>query len=216
MKNTIKKIFLTGIAALIPVSVTLYVLFFVVKMMGKLMNIIPPRYQPDQLLSLHIPGLDIVITIVLIFIIGLITKSYIGNKVVGWGEFILGKIPIVRTIYSGVKILVEAIFGEKSDSFKRVVLIEYPRKGLYSIAFVTGIARGEVQEKTAQRCINIFLPTTPNPTSGFYLMVPETDAINLDMTVDEAFTLIISGGVFAPRQAVNEKIAKEMVHADNI
>ena len=216
MKNTIKKIFLTGIAALIPIGVTVYVLFFIIKMMGKLMNIIPPRYQPDQLLSFHIPGLDIVITIVLIFIIGLITKSYIGNKVVGWGEFILGKIPIVRTIYSGVKILVEAIFGEKSESFKRVVLIEYPRKGLYSIAFVTGIARGEVQEKTAQRCINIFLPTTPNPTSGFYLMVPETDAINLDMTVDEAFTLIISGGVFTPRQVVNEKIAKEMVHADNI
>ncbi len=216
MKNTIKKIFLTGIAALIPIGVTVYVLFFIIKMMGNLMNIIPPRYQPDQLLSFHIPGLDIVITIVLIFIIGLITKSYIGNKVVGWGEFILGKIPIVRTIYNGVKILVEAIFGEKSESFKRVVLIEYPRKGLYSIAFVTGIARGEVQEKTAQRCINIFLPTTPNPTSGFYLMVPETDAINLDMTVDEAFTLIISGGVFTPRQVVNEKIAKEMIHADNI
>jgi len=216
MKNTIKKIFLTGIVALIPIGVTVYVLFFIVKMMGKLMNIIPPRYQPDQLLSLHIPGLDILITIVLIFIIGLITKSYIGNKVVGWGEFILGKIPIVRTIYNGVKILVEAIFGEKSESFKRVVLIEYPRKGLYSIAFVTGIAKGEVQEKTAQRCINIFLPTTPNPTSGFYLMVPEADAINLDMTVDEAFTLIISGGVFTPREAMKEKTVKEIVHADHI
>ena len=216
MKNTIKKIFLTGIVALIPIGVTVYVLFFIVKMMGKLMNIIPPQYQPDQLLSLHIPGLDILITIVLIFIIGLITKSYIGNKVVGWGEFILGKIPIVRTIYNGVKILVEAIFGEKSESFKRVVLIEYPRKGLYSIAFVTGIAKGEVQEKTAQRCINIFLPTTPNPTSGFYLMVPETDAINLDMTVDEAFTLIISGGVFTPREAMKEKTVKEIVHADHI
>jgi len=216
MKNKIKKVFLTGIAAIIPIGVTIYILFFIVKTMGQLVKIIPPKYHPDQLFAFHIPGLDIVITVVLIFIIGLVTKSYIGNKLVGWGEFILGKIPVVRTIYTGIKKLVDAIFGEKSESFKRVVLIEYPRKGLYSVAFVTGEARGEVQAKTAQRCINIFLPTTPNPTSGFYLMVPETDVVDLNMSVDEAFTLIISGGVFTPREAVKEEMVKEMVHADNI
>jgi uncharacterized membrane protein len=97
-----------------------------------------------------------------------------------------------------------------------VVAIEYPRKGLYSVAFVTGVTSGEVQEKTAQHCINIFLPTTPNPTSGFYLMVPETDVIDLDMSVDEAFALIISGGVFTPEKSVREETAKEMIHADNI
>ncbi len=216
MKNKIKKIFLTGIVAIIPIGVTIYILYFIVGVMGKLVKIIPPRFHPDQLFAFHIPGLDIVITIIIIFIVGLITKSYIGNKLVGWGEFVLGKIPIVRTIYTGVKKLVDAIFSDKGQSFKRVVLLQYPRKGLYCLAFVTGEAKGEVQDKTEQHCINIFLPTTPNPTSGFYLMVPEADVIDLDMTVDEAFTLIISGGVLSPERAVKEEMVKEMVHADNI
>ncbi|MCK9274145.1 MAG: DUF502 domain-containing protein [Syntrophales bacterium] len=216
MKNKIKKIFLTGIVAIIPIGVTVYILIFLVRVMGKLVKVIPPKFHPDQLFPFHIPGLDVVITIILIFLIGLVTKSYIGNKLVEWGEFFLGKIPVVRTIYTGVKTLVEAIFGDKSQSFKRVVIIEYPRKGLYSVAFVTGVSSGEMQEKTTQHCINIFLPTTPNPTSGFYLMVPETDVIDLDMSVDEAFTLIISGGVFTPEKSMREEKAKEMIHADNI
>jgi uncharacterized membrane protein len=198
LRKKIKSIFLTGIAAIIPVGVTLYIIFFLIRTMDKLVKFIPHRFQPDELLGFQIPGLGVIVTLILIFIVGLITKSYLGNKAVDLGEKILDRIPFVSGIYKGIKQLVDAIFSDKHQSFRKAVLIEYPRKGLYSIAFVTGESRGEVQEKTEQKHINLFVPTTPNPTSGFYIMIPETDVINLDMSVEEAFSLIISGGIISP------------------
>ncbi len=198
MRKKVKNIFLTGIAAVIPLGLTIYILHFILGMMNKLAKILPARFSPDKLLPFHVPGLDLIIAIIFIFIIGLIVKSYVGNKLVALGEDIVGRIPLVNGIYKAIKKLVDAIFSEQNNSFKQVVLIEYPRKGLYSVAFVTGESRGEVQWKTEKKCINLFVPTTPNPTSGFYIMVPESDVINLDMTVEEAFRLIISGGIISP------------------
>jgi len=198
MRKKIKKIFLTGIAAIIPLGLTIYILLFIIGIMNKLVKIIPARFHPDNLLPFHVPGLDLIIAAVFIFIVGLIVKSYVGNKMVALGEDMVSRIPLVNGIYKAIKKLVDAIFSEQNNSFKQVVLIEYPRKGLYSVAFVTGESRGEVQWKTEQKCINLFVPTTPNPTSGFYIMVPESDVINLDMTVEEAFRLIISGGIISP------------------
>ena len=198
IRKRIKGVFLTGIAAIIPVGVTFYVFYLIIGMMNKLVRIIPARFHPDQILPFHIPGLGVIITLILIFIVGLVTKSYLGKKAVVLGEKLVGKIPLVRGIYNALKQLVEAVFSDKGESFKKAVLIEYPRKGLYSIAFVTGESRGEVQSRTSQKCINLFIPTTPNPTSGFYIMIPETDVIHLDMTVEEAFTLIVSGGIVSP------------------
>lgn len=203
MRKKLKNIFLTGIAAIIPLGLTIYILVFIVGIMNKLAKILPARFSPDNLLPFHVPGLDLIIAAVFIFIIGLIVKSYVGNKLVALGEDIVGRIPLVSGIYRAIKKLVDAIFSEQNNSFKQVVLIEYPRKGLYSVAFVTGEARGEVQWKTEKKCINLFVPTTPNPTSGFYIMVPESDVINLDMTVDEAFRLIISGGIISPEDMPN-------------
>jgi uncharacterized membrane protein len=198
MRKKIKSILLTGFIAMIPVGVTLYIIAFLIRTMDKLVKVIPHRFQPDELLGFHIPGLGIIITLILIFIIGLITKSYLGRKAVTLGEWIVDKIPFVSGIYRGVKQLVDAIFSDKHKSFRKAVLIEYPRKGLYSIAFVTGDSQGEVQEKTVGKHINLFVPTTPNPTSGFYIMIPENDVIPLDMSVEEAFSLIISGGIISP------------------
>ena len=198
MRKTLKNIFITGIIAIIPVGVTLYIFFFLINMMDKLLNIIPPRFHPDQVFPFHIPGLGIVFTIILILIVGIIVQSYIGKQFVNLGEWIVSKIPFVNGIYNAVKKLVESILGDKGQSFKKVVLIEYPRKGLYSVAFVTGMSEGEIQEKTVGRSVNLFVPTTPNPTSGFYIMIPESDVIDLDMTVEEAFTVIISGGMISP------------------
>jgi uncharacterized membrane protein len=198
MRKTLKNIFITGIIAIIPVGVTLYIFFFLINMMDKLLNIIPPRFHPDQVFPFHIPGLGIVFTIILILIVGIIVQSYIGKQFVHLGEWIVSKIPFVNGIYNAVKKLVESILGDKGQSFKKVALIEYPRKGLYSVAFVTGMSEGEIQEKTVGRSVNLFVPTTPNPTSGFYIMIPESDVIDLDMTVEEAFTLIISGGMISP------------------
>ncbi|MBN2179828.1 MAG: DUF502 domain-containing protein [Deltaproteobacteria bacterium] len=206
MRKKIKSILLTGFAAMIPVGVTLYIIAFLIRTMDNLVKIIPHRFQPDELLGFHIPGLGIIITLILIFIIGLVTKSYLGRKAVSLGEWIVDKIPFVSGIYKGVKQLVDAIFSDKHRSFRKAVLIEYPRRGLYSIAFVTGDSQGEVQEKTAEKHINLFVPTTPNPTSGFYIMIPENDIIPLDMSVEEAFSLIISGGIISPNN--NKKNGK--------
>ena len=207
IRKRIKGVFLTGIAAIIPVGVTFYVFYLIIGMMNKLVRIIPARFHPDQILPFHIPGLGVIITLILIFIVGLVTKSYLGKKAVVLGEKLVGKIPLARGIYNALKQLVDALLSDKGQSFKKAVLIEYPRKGLYSIAFVTGESRGEVQLRTSQKCVNLFVPTTPNPTSGFYIMVPETDMVNLDMTVEEAFTLIVSGGIVAPAE-VRKQIEK--------
>ena len=215
IRKSIEGVFLTGIAAVIPVGVTLYILHLIIGMMNNLVEVIPARFHPDQLLSFHIPGLGVIITLILIFTIGLVTKSYLGKKLVSLGERMVGKIPLVRGIYNALKQLVDAVFSDKGQSFKKAVLIEYPRKGLFSIAFVTGVTRGEVQVKTSQKCVNVFIPTTPNPTSGFYIMVPEGDIITLDMTVEEAFTLIISGGIVSPGE-VRKILKKERIDADNI
>ena len=205
MKKKIKSTFLAGIAGIIPIMLTAYILFFLIKMMDNLLKIIPAGFQPDELLPFHIPGLGIIITLILIFVIGLIIKSYIGNKLVVLGEWFVGKIPFVRGIYQALKQLVDAIFGDKSQSFKKVVLIEYPRRGMYALAFVTSETSGEAQDRTDQRCINLFIPTTPNPTSGFYIMAPEDDVKHMDMTVEEAFKLIISGGIVSPNKHTGNK-----------
>ena len=215
IKKSIKGVFLTGVIAVIPAGVTIYILYLIIKLMNNLVRFVPARYHPDQLLPFHIPGLGVIITLILIFTIGLVTRSYLGKKLAILGDRMVRQIPLVRGIYNALKQFVDAVFSDKGQSFKKAVLIEYPRKGLYSIAFVTGVSRGEVQAKTLQRCVNVFVPTTPNPTSGFYIMVPEGDMIALDMTVEEAFTLIISGGIVSPED-IQHMPEKGETHADNI
>jgi len=215
VQKSIKGVFLTGIAAVIPLGVTIYILYLIIGMMNKLVKIVPARFHPDQFLPFHLPGLGVIITLILIFTIGLVTRSYLGKKLGSFGERLVRQIPLVRGIYNALKQFVDAVFSDRGQSFKKAVLIEYPRKGLYSIAFVTGVSRGEVQTKTSQRCVNVFIPTTPNPTSGFYIMVPEGDMIGLDMTVEEAFTLIISGGIVSPED-IQHIPEKGEIHADNI
>ncbi len=215
IKKSIKGVFLTGVIAVIPAGVTIYILYLIIKLMNNLVRFVPARYHPDQLLPFHIPGLGVIITLILIFTIGLVTRSYLGKKLARLGDRMVRRIPLVRGIYNALKQFVDAVFSDKGQSFKKAVLLEYPRKGLYSIAFVTGVSRGEVQAKTSQRCVNVFVPTTPNPTSGFYIMVPEGDMITLDMTVEEAFTLIISGGIVSPED-IQYMPEKGETHADNI
>ena len=215
IKKSIKGVFLTGLVAVIPAGVTIYILYLIIKLMNNLVRFVPARYHPDQLLPFHIPGLGVIITLILIFTVGLVTRSYLGKKLARLGDRMVRQIPLVRGIYNALKQFVDAVFSDKGQSFKKAVLIEYPRKGLYSIAFVTGVSRGEVQVKTLQRCVNVFVPTTPNPTSGFYIMVPEGDMIALDMTVEEAFTLIISGGIVSPED-IQHMPEKGETHADNI
>jgi uncharacterized membrane protein len=194
----LKNIFLTGLAVIVPVGLTLYILVFLIGMMDGLLTLIPQKYHSSALIGFHIPGLGIVITILLIFTCGLMTKSIIGNRIVLYGEGLLDKIPIVRSIHLAIKKIVDSMVLYRSRSFKKVVLVEFPRRGAYTVAFVTGEPADEIYSKTGQRCVSVYVPTTPNPTSGYFIMFPEHEVVPLDMSVEDAFTLIISGGIVNP------------------
>lgn len=206
MRKKIKKIFFTGIAVLIPIGVTLYIFFFLISVMDNILAIMPEHLHPDALIGFHIPGLGVIVTLILTMLVGLITKSYFGKKIIDWGEGLFNKIPIIRNVYQPTKQLVDSLFSGGVKNFNRVVLIEFPRKGVYTIAFVTGIAKGEVRDIIEEECINVYVPTTPNPTSGYFIVVPEKEVINLNMTVEEAFRMIISIGLVVPDRSVLQKL----------
>lgn len=198
MKKKLKQIFLTGLAVIIPIGLTLYILFFLMDLMDGLLKIMPAKYHPDALIGFHIPGLGIIVILALIFICGLVTTSYIGNKIVQSGEDLVDRIPFVRNIYQATKRLSDSMLKDRRSSFKKVVLAEFPRKGMYALGFVTGTPNLEIREKAGHTCISVFLPTTPNPTSGYLIMIPEDQLIAIDMSVEEALTFIISVGIVSP------------------
>ena len=197
-----KRIFLTGLAVVIPIGLTIYILFFIISVMDSLLRIIPINYQPDNLLNFHIPGLGVIFTVLLIFICGLVTTSYLGNRLVGFGERIVGKIPIVRSIYQAIKRIAYSYLMDKAQSFKKVVIVEYPRRGIYSIGFITGTPNGEIQQQLRQNqpCVGIYIPCALTPTTGVFVMVPRDELIEVSMSVEEAFTLIISAGIVTPQE----------------
>jgi uncharacterized membrane protein len=199
-KKKLKRIFVTGLAVVIPAGLTLYILSFIIGVMDSLLQVIPTHYQPDQLLGVHIPGLGVIVTVALIFISGLVTASYFGNRMVRFGERLVGKIPFVRSIYHAIKRIADSLFMDKTRSFKKVVLVEYPRKGIYSVGFVTGTPNGDIQKKLGQNepCVGVFMPLALTPTTGFFIMVPRSELVEISMTVEEAFTLIISAGIVTP------------------
>ncbi|MBN1662857.1 MAG: DUF502 domain-containing protein [Deltaproteobacteria bacterium] len=208
LKTSIKNILLTGLAVIIPIGITIYILNFIIEMMDSLLTVMPVQYQPDTVLGFHIPGLGLIITVLLIFICGLITKSFIGNKLIRWGEAVVDRIPIVRGIYQATKKIVDSMFVGQGKSFKQAVLVEFPRKNVYSVAFVTGVPNPEIEEKIGKNFVSIYVPTTPNPTSGYFLMVAQDELIYLDMSVEDALTLVISTGIVNPQDGVKGKDTK--------
>jgi uncharacterized membrane protein len=206
LKFNLKHIFLAGLAVVVPIGLTLYILVFIIGMMDGLLTIMPVKLHPDTILGFHIPGLGIMVTLVLILICGLMAQSILGKKIVRFSEGMLDRIPVVRSIHSAIKKIVDSMFMYRSRSFRKVVLVEFPRKGVYTVAFVTGTPNEEIQIKTGRKCLNVYVPTTPNPTSGYFIVFPEEDLIQLDMTVEEAFTLVISGGIVNPPGRLGEEV----------
>jgi uncharacterized membrane protein len=202
LKKKMRRIFLTGLAVVIPAGLTIYILFFIINVMDKLLQVIPAHYQPDNLLNYHIPGLGVIFTVFLIFICGLVTTSYFGNRLIGFGESIVGKIPFVRSIYQAIKRIADSFLMDKAHSFKKVVIVEYPRRGIYSIGFITGTPNGEIQKQLRQNqpCVGIYIPCALTPTTGVFVLVPRDELIEVSMTVEEAFTLIISAGIVTPQE----------------
>lgn len=194
----LRRYLVAGLLIWAPLAVTFLLLRFAVNVMDKTLAIIPLQYRPDELLGFHIPGLGVILTFLVLFLTGMLAANFVGRYVVGGWESLLDRIPVVRSIYGGAKNFAEIVFSDSNESFKQVLLIEYPRKGLYSLAFQTSSDLGEVQGRTGEDVVCCFVPTTPNPTSGFVIMVPRRDITVLDMDVDEALKMIISLGVVVP------------------
>lgn len=195
----LRNYFISGLLFWIPLGLSIVVIKFFLELIN---NLVPPEYLPEEIfnLSANIPGSGVILVIVVIIITGILFNNFIGRKLLELWEKLLDKIPGFRGIYKALKQLSDTVLSPSSNSFKKALLIEYPRKGLWTIAFQTGNYRGEVEEKTKQDLINIYVPTTPNPTSGFFIMLPKEDAIELDMSVDEAFKLVVSTGVVTPEE----------------
>lgn len=204
--KAIRRYLVAGILVWAPLAVTYWLLKFAVGIMDRTLQWIPARYQPGFLLQrlfdtaepVHIPGLGVILAVAVLLLTGILAANFVGRAFVGGWESLMHRIPVVRSIYSAAKHFAEVVFSDSGQSFKNVLLIEYPRKGLYSLAFQTSSALGEVQGRTGEDVICCFVPTTPNPTSGFIIVVPRKDVTVLDMTVDEALKMIISLGVVVP------------------
>jgi uncharacterized membrane protein len=194
----LRRYLVAGLLIWAPLAVTYFLLRFAVNLMDKTLAVLPQQYRPEELLGFHIPGLGVILTFVVLFLTGMLAANFVGRYVVGGWESLLDRIPIVRTIYGGAKNFAEIVFSDSNDSFKKVLLIEYPRKGIYSLAFQTSSELGEVQSRTGEDVVCCFVPTTPNPTSGFVIMLPRKDVRVLDMEIDEALKMIISLGVVVP------------------
>ena len=182
--------FITGMVVLIPIGITLYLTLFIMKISSR---ILPKEINPNHYLPYDIPGLEIIISIILITLIGWLSLSFIGKKFLSLFQNLINKIPILRTIYSGINQMTET-FSKQQNKQKNVVLVEYPRKGSWAVGFATKENKGEISKKTQKELINVFVPTTPNPTSGFLLMFPKAEVIHLDISFEEASKFIVSAG----------------------
>lgn len=193
----LRRYFIAGLLVLLPIWITLLIIKFVVDIVDQSLSLLPTQYQPDNLLHVHIPGLGLIFTILLVLIVGMLVTNIIGRRILIWWEAILVRIPLVRSIYGAVKQITQAIFSSTGESFRKVLLVEYPRKGMWSIAFQTG-ANFSVANGDYDKLVTVFIPTTPNPTSGFLLMLPRQDIIELNMSIDEALKYVVSLGVVMP------------------
>ncbi len=207
MLKSLRRYLVTGVIIWVPLIVTVLVVRFLLRLMDRTLVVIPPAWQPEALLGFKIPGLGLLLSVLILFITGLLAANFFGRKLVNLSESIVNRIPLVRSIYSGAKQVAETVLSDGDTSFKRVMLVQYPRKGVWSLCFQTATDLAEIQSRTESEVVCVFVPTTPNPTSGFILFVPREDLIGLDMTVDEGLRMIISLGVVVPRWRRPEDVA---------
>ena len=201
----LRRYLFAGLVVWVPILVTFVVLRFIVDLLDQTIALLPFKYQPEQLIGYPLPGFGVVLSLLLLLITGIIATNFFGQRLVSWSEILLDKIPLVRTIYNATKQMVQAIFATNSQAFRKVLLVEYPRKGLWSIAFQTGSVSQSIVDHTGVEMVSIFIPTTPNPTSGFLMMVPKTDVVELNMSIDEALKCIISLGVMQSSSKIATK-----------
>lgn len=197
LKENLRRYFFAGLLVLLPLVITVWLLGWIISVMDGLLDVLPAAARPTTYLP--IPGLGAIITLALVVVLGFLATSVVTRRALAVWDSILIRIPVFRGVYTSVQKLVETIFSQEQDG-RRVVLFEYPRKGIFTVGFATGYASGELARHSEARLVNIFVPTTPNPTAGFYLLVPEQDIVTLEMTPEEAFKLIVSGGMISPEE----------------
>ena len=195
---SVKRYFITGLLIWAPLGITIWVLSFILGMMDQSIMLLPTQWQPRNLLGFHLPGLGALLTLLIVFLTGLLTANFIGQRLVRWWEALLHRIPVVRSIYQSVKQISDTVFSPSGQAFRQAVLVQYPRPDSWTIGFLTGTPGGEIVDHLGDTMVSLYVPTTPNPTSGFFLMVPRTDVIELDMSVEDALKYLISMGVVAP------------------
>jgi uncharacterized membrane protein len=196
-----RKYFVTGLLILVPLVITVWVISMIVGTLDQSLLLLPAAWRPEALIGFHIPMLGTIFTLLIILLTGLATRNFIGNQVVRAWELVLNRIPVVNSIYSSVKQVSDTLLSSSGNAFRKAVLVEYPRRESWTIAFVTGVPGGDVKNHLVGDYISIYVPTTPNPTSGFFLMVKREQVIELDLSVDEALKYIVSMGVVAPEHA---------------
>lgn len=194
----LQKYLIAGLLVWLPVVVTVLLFRFLITLMDQTLILLPSQIRPEAVIGFKLPGLGLILTLLVLIVTGIFAANFVGKSMVNFGEKIFKKIPIVRSVYSAAKNFADIVFSDTGQSFKKVLLIQYPRKGVYSLAFQTSTNLGEVQKKTGSDVVCTFVPTTPNPTSGFIIIIPKEDVIEMDMEVDEAFKMIVSLGVVVP------------------
>lgn len=206
-----KKYLIAGLLVWMPLGITFLVVRAIVDFLDRSLLLLPDAFQPDNLLGFHIPGFGVVLAVTMVLATGMIVANLLGRRIVAAWEALLARIPVVRNLYAGIKQILEAVLAADGKSFRKVLLVEYPRKGVWSLAFMTSSDLGEVQEKTVEDVVSVFIPTTPNPTSGFVLMVQKSEIIEMDMTVEEGLKMIISMGVVVPKNYKDKLINGENI-----
>ena len=197
-----RKWLFTGLLVIVPGAITLSVLNWIVALLDQTLLILPGAWHPDKLLGFHIPGFGVLLTALILLAVGATASNFAGRKLVQWGDALVSRIPVVRSIYSSVKQVSDTVFSESGNAFRTAVLVQWPREGVWTVAFVTGAPSGEVAAYLRDEFVSVYVPTTPNPTGGYFVMLRKSECIELEMSVDAALRYIVSMGVVAPSDPV--------------
>lgn len=198
MMKSIRKWLLAGLLVIVPLGITIWVLEWIISSLDKTLLILPQTWRPDNLLGMHIPGFGVILAFAILLTVGAVASNFFGKKLVVWWDALLNRIPVVRSIYSSVKQVSDTLFSDSGNAFRKAVLIQWPRENVWTIAFVTGAPGGDVVNHLQGDYVSVYVPTTPNPTGGYFVMLKKADCIELAMSVDDALKYIVSMGVVSP------------------
>lgn len=208
-----KRYFITGLLVWVPLAITIWVLALIINTLDQTLLLLPASLRPGPVFGVSVPGFGVLLSVIVILLTGLVTANFIGQRLLKFWEAVLTRIPVVKSVYSSVKQVSDTLFSSSGEAFRKALLVQYPRQGTWTIAFLTGTPRGDAARHLPGDFVSVYVPTTPNPTSGFFLMMPRADVIELDMSVDDALKYVVSMGVVGPPTRVLPPEAEAMTEA---